>query len=123
MRIALAVLMALHGFAHLVGFAVPFRLLRSVEMPYSTSIVAGRVDLGDAGVRAWGVLWLLACVAFLTAAGGAWLDRSGWVGLAVAVSIASLLLSVLAWPASRIGVPVNLVILTWIWVGVRRDWF
>jgi hypothetical protein len=49
----LGVLIALHGLAHLVGFAAP---------------LAGRLDLGDAGIRVVGVLWLLLAVALWVAA-------------------------------------------------------
>jgi hypothetical protein len=30
------------------------------ELPYNTTILAGRIDIGDAGIRAMGLLWLFA---------------------------------------------------------------
>ncbi|HEX7241045.1 MAG TPA: hypothetical protein VF263_12305 [Longimicrobiaceae bacterium] len=122
MRIALAVLMLLHGVAHLPGFLVPWRLVEAGALPTGTTLLAGRVDVGGAGIRAFGVLWLLAAAAFLLAAFGAWTDRTWWVQATAAVALASLLMSVLAWPASRIGVAVNLVVLAWVAAIVRLGW-
>lgn len=120
MRIALAILLALHGLAHLVGFAVPWRIAKSA--PYSTTLLSGHVDLGHAGIRAYGILWLLLAIAFMLAAAGAATDRAEWIPLAIGASIASLALSVLSWPDSRIGVPVNLAILGVVFAGSRLDW-
>ncbi len=122
MRIALSLLLALHGIAHLVGFVVPWRLVQSEELPYDTTILAGRLDLGSTGIRAYGVLWLVAAVAFVAAAAGCWTARGGWMPFTVAVAAASLLLSILSLPEARIGIPVNLVILAWIYVGSRAGW-
>jgi hypothetical protein len=110
LRVALAGLMAVHGIAHLVGFAVPWRLLQAEEMPYSTTLLAGRLDVGDAGIKMVGLVWLGLAVAFLAAAVGVWMDRPGWTGIALGVAAASLVMSVLGWPAARIGVAVNLVL-------------
>ena len=49
MRIAVAIFLALHGFAHFAGFAGSFGLAES--MPYRTTVLGGMVDLGDVGVR------------------------------------------------------------------------
>jgi hypothetical protein len=80
-------------------------------MPYRTTVLAGRVDVGEAGMRLLGALWLLAAVAFWIAAGGALGGRSWWAPLATGAAIASLALCVLGWPDAWIGVPVNVAIL------------
>jgi len=110
MRIALAVLMAVHGVAHLVGFAGAWRLAPD-GIPYKTTVLAGHVDLGDVGIRAVGVLWMGLAVGFAVAAAGAIGDRSWWQSLAVGVTIASLLMSATEWPEARIGVAINVLIL------------
>lgn len=109
MRIALAVLLALHGVAHGAGFAGAWGLLR--DAPRTTTVMAGRVELGNAGARAYGLLWLAVGVAFLLAAFGAITDRGWWIALTVVITLVSLPMSVLTWPESRIGVAVNLAIL------------
>lgn len=122
MRIALVVLMALHGIAHLPGFMVPWRLLDSPEMPYETTLLAGRVEVGGGGIRAVGVLWLLAALAFVAAAFGVWAQRGWGMPLAVGCALASLVLCALAWPRSMIGVPVNAAILLWLLLASHFGW-
>lgn len=117
-RIGLGILMALHGVAHFVGFAVPWGLAKPPGGTYSTTILGGRVDLGASGMRAYGVLWLLLGIGFLFAAIGTIAARGDWFHLALWVTVASLLLAILSWPEARIGVAVNLVILAWLHAGL-----
>jgi hypothetical protein len=65
-------------------------------------------QVGDAGVRLLGALWLAAAVAFWTAAGGALAGRPWWAGLATGTALASIAPCVLGGPTAWIGVPVNL---------------
>ena len=122
MRIALAVLMLLHGIAHLPGFVAAWRPAGFGELPYKTTILAGRVDLGDAGIRVFGVLWLLIALGFVLTAAGAFTARSWWMVAVVGVALASLGLSVLEWPLARVGVVVNLAILAALLAGQRLGW-
>jgi hypothetical protein len=71
-KLFLFALLVVHGIAHLVGFVVPWRLLVSADMPYKTTILAGRLDVGANGIRLVGVLWLLVG-AMTIGAGMAWL--------------------------------------------------
>ena len=123
MRIVLAVLMALHAVAHLPGFLVPWRLASLPEMPYRTTVLAGRVDLGDAGIRVMGAAWLAAALAFGVAAVAASTGRPWWMAAATAAAVVSLGLSVLGLPAARIGIAVNLVILAALLAAPRLGWF
>ena len=107
MRFALASLLAAHGVAHVVGFVSSWRLATLTELPYKTTIFSGRIDVGDAGIRMVGALWLLVAIAFL-AAGAAVAAATDWAGRLLLVTvIASLLLCVAGWPDARIGVAVN----------------
>jgi len=110
MRLALAVLMAVHGVAHLVGFAGAWRLAPD-GVAYKTTVLAGHVELGDVGIRAVGVLWLALAVGFAVSALGIIGDRSWWPATALGVTIASLLLCATEWPEARIGVAINVLIL------------
>jgi hypothetical protein len=123
MRIALAVLLVMHGIAHVVGFAVPWRLITSPDAPYSTRIAAARIDLGDTGIRVFGVAWLFLTVAFAVAAAAVVLRTPWSLGMAVAVTGVSLLFCLVSLPQARIGVAVNLVIAAWIAVGALQEWF
>lgn len=58
MRMALALFLLVHGTAHLPGFTLAWRLTSNPDMPYTTTLLGGLVDVGEAGIRVVGVLWL-----------------------------------------------------------------
>lgn len=111
MKYVVAALLVAHGIAHLPGFAVPWRLMSSPEMPYTTTILSGRWDVGPVGIRVVGIAWLLAAMVFVTA-GVAYARSSLFaVPLIAFITVASLLLCVLNWPQARIGLFVNVAVL------------
>lgn len=122
MRIALGVFLLLHGFAHVVGFAVPWRLVREEQLPHKTTILAGRVDVGDTGIRVVGLLWLAAALAFAATGLAVIVSRPWAVGAVTWVAGASLVLSLLGWPDARIGVVVNAAILAGLALASFRGW-
>lgn len=122
MRILLAALMAVHGFAHLVGFLAYWRLGTFEGVAYKTRLFGGGVDVGDTGIRAIGVLWLLVAVGFEVAAAAVAWHAPWWLGPTTALIVVSLLLSVAGWPDSRIGIPVNVLILGLILARRRFGW-
>lgn len=122
MRPFLAVFMMLHGLAHLVGFAGSWQLGEAGKIPYKTTILAGHLDLGGAGIRAFGVLWLVAAIAFAAVAIGAFAERSWWMTATWIVACASLALTLLELPEARIGVAANLAILGALVLGMRTGW-
>ena len=84
-----------------------WRLAALPDLPYKTTIRADRVDVGVVGTRVMGALWLLAAVAFLTAAGAA-VTQAGWMArLALCTVIGSMILCVLGWPDAWVGFWVN----------------
>jgi hypothetical protein len=111
LRIALAVLMVLHGIAHLPGVVGSWRLAPLAAIPVHTTVLAGRLDVGEGGMRALGVGWLLVAVGVWVVAGGAIVQSPWWVPAAAGAAVVSLALSVLELPYARIGVAVNLLIL------------
>jgi hypothetical protein len=112
MRVALAMLMALHGIAHTAGFAESWRLAPGGGVPYKTTVLGGRVDLGDTGIRTIGLLWLAVATAFLCASIATVLNASWWRPAAAASAMASLGLTFLELPQARLGTLINVVILT-----------
>ena len=64
MKIFLAIFLFVHGFAHLVGFMIPWKIAKLEEMPYSTSIFFNKINLGHVGIRIVGILWLVAALAY-----------------------------------------------------------
>ena len=107
MRYAFSVLLAAHGIAHLVGFAVPWRLLSSPEMPFKTTLLAGRVDVGDAGIRVVGVLWLLIAIGMVASAAGLALHAQWAESMVLPVVLVSLVLCLFELPQARIGLALN----------------
>lgn len=121
MRFALASLLVGHGVAHLVGFVSSWKLATLAELPYKTTVFAGRVDVGDVGIRIIGVLWLLAALAFLLAAGAVGAGAH-WAGrFLLATVVASLLLCAVGWPDARIGVAVNAVLMLVLAMAARLN--
>lgn len=56
MRVVFGLILLGHGFAHLVGFVVPWRLKTLPQMPYKTTPLANSINIGDVGIRVVGVL-------------------------------------------------------------------
>ena len=121
MRFVLAFFLFAHGVAHLVGFVSSWKLATLAELPYKTTVFSGRIDVGDAGIRVLGVLWLLTALAFLVAA-GAVATATDWASrFVLAAVIASLMLCVVGWPDARIGVAVNVALVLLLAIGARLN--
>ena len=121
MRFLLGILMLMHGFAHLAGFAGAWKLRG--EIPYKTTVFAGHIDLGDAGIRAVGLLWAVAALAFAIAGAGALSNRSWWIPLTLVVAAASLILTLVETPDARVGALVNVFVMGVVLVGRHSHWF
>ena len=119
MRFILAVVLGLHGVAHLVGFVSSWRLATLAELPYKTTILGGHGDVGDIGIRVIGMLWLAAAAGLMVAA-VAVTTRTDWAlrvaGFAI---VGSLLLCAAGWPDSRIGLFVNVGLALLLATGMR----
>ena len=122
MRFILGIFLIMHGIAHLVGFAVPWRIIQSEDSPYKTTLLSRRVDIGDIGIRLVGIAWLVAAFIFIVAGAGLILQMTWWEPITLYVSMGSLVLSVLGWPESRIGVILNLAILGFLGIGSNQGW-
>jgi hypothetical protein len=120
MRIVLAVLMIVHGIAHVVGFAGAWGLSKSV--PFKTTVLGGHLDLGSIGIRALGLVWLSCALAF-AAIGLATIFRAHWwLSAAMLVAFVSLLLCVIELPDAKIGAVLDIVILVLLAVAPRNWW-
>jgi hypothetical protein len=109
MTIAVAVFLALHGVAHLVGFVGPWGLASNV--PVQTTLFAGRFQASDGTLKALGILWLLVGLTFVGCAVGELRHASWWNEATLYAAVISLLLSISSYPASKIGIPINVVII------------
>jgi hypothetical protein len=109
-RIA-AILLALHGVIHLIGFVTPWRIATLEGFAYRTTVFGGALDVGDAGAQVIGLVWLGLTVGFLAAGYGIW-RRTRWaVGLTVVLAVVSLVVCLLGLPEAGAGVAIDVVIL------------
>ncbi len=113
----LALVLVLHGLVHVLGFVVPWRLATVATMPYTTTLLAGRLDVGATGIRVVGVLWLLAAVGLVIAGTGVMTAQGWWLPLTLVVVLGSVILTILGSPASYFGVIVNVVLLAYLILG------
>jgi hypothetical protein len=120
MRFVVAAFLLAHGFAHLVGLAGSWQL--GTGIPHKTTLLSGRVDLGQVGIRAFGVVWLIGALAFATAAAALILAAPNWMTLVLAAAAFSLVISLLALPDAHIGVWINVGLLGFVYLATRFPW-
>jgi nicotinamide riboside transporter PnuC len=112
-----AIVLVLHGFAHLVGLVGAFGWSQGV--PHRTTVLAGRADLGEFGIRVVGTLWAVVALAFAATALGI-VSRATWTSpLLLATTLASLALCAIRLPEAKIGLVIDIVIIA-VWIGVTR---
>ncbi len=111
LRKPIGVFVVLHGVAHLLATSVYWKLNESEELVYQTTILGGRLDLGETGIWIFGLIWLIA--GLLTAVAGVGILRqSSWARpLLLGVTLFSLAICLLVVESARIGVLVNIAIL------------
>lgn len=108
-RLAAAAFLAAHGVAHLIGFVAAWRLAAFPDAPFTTQILGGALDVGDAGIRIVGLLWIAAAAGFAAAAVAVWRRRgSRIVALAAA---GSLVVTLIGLPAAIVGLWIDVAIL------------
>jgi hypothetical protein len=121
--VLIACLFVMHGFAHLAGFVVPWHIMDIDETPYKTTLLGGKVDIGDTGIKIIGIVWLLTALGFFIMATVILLQREWWLVGSVIIAGFSTLMCIIGWPDSRIGLFLNLLILAFLLTGKSLNWF
>ena len=121
-RIIFSIYVFIHGLAHVVGFVVPWRLMELEDAPYKTTIFRNIIDVGDAGIRIIGIIWLLTAFAFFYSGITIILDLSYWKFLTIVITMFSLVLCVLGLPDSKIGILANILILGFVLMNEKFGW-
>jgi hypothetical protein len=116
---ALAAFLVVHGLIHLMGTAVYLKLARIEGLPYKTTLLGGRWDLRENGMRVFGALWVLPAVGFVLAAFALWAGWPAWRLVLVSVAAFSLVLTLLDWASAYAGAVVNIAILGAVLLGPR----
>jgi hypothetical protein len=122
MHIIFGIFLIAHGIAHLVGFVTYWKIASFEEMPYKTTLLSDRVDVGDAGIRIVGIFWLLTGLAFAVLGIGVITLQPWWYPLIIYLSIFSLLMCILGWPDARFGTLINLIILAFLVLANNFGW-
>lgn len=117
MKIILVIFLLGHAIAHLVGFVVPWKIAKLEEMPYSTKIFFTKIDLGEQGIRLYGILWLLAFCFFLVDGILILLGYDSWQMLVLISSLYSLILTIFGLPLSKIGIVANVILLLFLLIS------
>lgn len=121
MRIAVGLLLTIHGLIHLLGFLDAFELAKVGKLSGATLVV-----LPEGLARIVGLAWLLACVILVAAAVLLLLGISQWWMLAGVGLIVSQLLVIYAWPDAKAGTLANLALalptlIAWCDAGLQSD--
>lgn len=109
MRLVAALLLALHGMAHLVGFRAAF--WPAPGLPVRSSLFGGLLGVGYFGTRALGVLWLLLALGYLLSAVLFLARHPSWSAVTLGVTCTSAMMCLLFWPEARIGLVIDVVLL------------
>ena len=117
-----AIYLIVHGLIHLIGFVVFWQLVEIEDISYTTTVLGGRLDIGDAGMRVLGVLWLLITIAFVIAGVAIFFSPPWWWSFTLAVTLASLVVTILGWPDAKFGVLANIIILLFLFFGPSLGW-
>ncbi|MFZ0548777.1 MAG: DUF6544 family protein [Candidatus Promineifilaceae bacterium] len=113
-RIGLFILVGIvmiHGLIHLLGFMAYWPLIEIAELSYKTTLLGGRWDIGQVGMRLFSVLWLVAGIGLVGALIGIIFGRDWWLPVMGAAVLLSLVICLLDWDNAWRGAVLDLVAL------------
>ena len=93
------------------------------DIPYKTTLLAGRWDIGDKGIRAFGIVWFLILIGYVAGAIGVAFNQNWWYVVTMAMTSISLIVCILDVPAAKFGVIINVVLLILLIIGPNIGWF
>jgi len=114
LKIVYSVFLLIHGFAHLVGFLVNWKIIKDKEVTYKTTIFDGKIDIGDLGTRVLGLIWLLVGVYFGYIGYKSFTNPLLLSEIALYLGILSFGLSFSGWPDAKFGVVVNIILISFL---------
>ena len=105
------VFVILHGLVHLMGFVAYWPITELKDLPYKTSLLNGKWDIGPKGMRLISLFWLIAGIAFVLSAGAMMTRHPRWFFLMTVTTLFSLILTLTDWAPAFRGAVINAVIL------------
>lgn len=118
---AVVAFLVLHGAIHLLGTVVYMRFAEIDGFGFKTTVLGGKVDLGESGIRVFGALWLLPALGFSLAAMSLWLGWP-WIPSLVASALVSLVLTGADWNIAFMGGIADAAILALIPIARHVGW-
>jgi hypothetical protein len=117
--IIVSIVLGLHGLIHLIGTLLYMKLTEVEGFTYKTTLLGGRWDLGEKGIRIFGALWVVPAVGFVIIAVAMLAGWGWWQPALIAISLFSLILTVFDWNVAYAGAIIDVVILVALWLGPR----
>ncbi len=98
----LALALIMHGIGHIIGFMAAWTTIPMgwVDAPW---ILGGGFRIASPVGKAWGLLWLIALIAFVGAGLGLLQGQPWWLPLATAAAVISVVAIVPWWPSAPAG--------------------
>jgi uncharacterized membrane protein YhdT len=116
---AAAALLTLHGLVHRMGFVAYWPIAELQGLPYKTTLLDGRWDLGRTGIRLFSVVWLVTAIGFVIAAVGMATHQDWWQVALASVTLLSLVITALDVRVAFMGALIDAVILVMLLIGPR----
>ncbi|HEY3314538.1 MAG TPA: ABC transporter permease [Bacillota bacterium] len=114
LRLAAGAFVAAHGLIHLMGFAAYWPLATLPDLPYKTTLLSGRWDVGGVGMKVMAVFWLLAALCYALSVAGFLSGKGWWRPFMLGATALSTVLCVLDWAAAYRGGIIDLAIFAWL---------
>jgi hypothetical protein len=121
-RYIIAFVVLMHGLVHLMYFPVYWPMVDWEDIPYKTTLVWGRWDVGPTGTRLFGVLNLAAALGFIVAAIGLAFLTGWWQPVMAVMALFSLVLTMLDFTAAYGGPVVDILLLVLVNFAPRLGW-
>jgi hypothetical protein len=115
--VAFGLLLIVHGVVHLLGTTVYMKLGSIEGLPYKTTLLDGRWQLGERGMRVFGALWVLPALGFVVGGAALLVGQAVWVPIVVVMSVVSLVMTLLDFKVAFAGTILDVVILAILWLG------
>lgn len=112
-----SVILFLHGLIHFMGTAAYLKLTEIDQLPYKTTVLNGRWDLGSIGTIIFGIFWAVAGIGFAITAIALYGNWDWWRSALIGFTLFSLVLTSLDWGVANAGVAINLAILLILFLG------
>lgn len=109
MQSTLSAVLFLHGLVHVVGFIGPLELVSTA--PFQTVVFGRAIPNRSPAARSLAAAWLLLALAFSVASVAVFVHASWWFPFTSLVLLASLAMCLSAWPGTRVGAALDVVLL------------